>query len=142
MGRDNHARVSRLNTSLQSRHITTWFDTDKMSGNIRDKMAEGISNTQTVIVCITERYLLKVNGLDARDNCKFELDYAFMHLGSRKLIPVVMEPRMKNTGNWQSGVGKAMLSGILYVDMSSDDDAIFEAAVDVLAECVKLAATY
>ncbi len=140
MGRDNHARVSRVNSGLQTRGIDTWFDANQMCGNIRDKMAEGITHTQTVIVFVTERYLAKVNGLDARDNCKFELDYAFTHLGPRRLVTVVMEPRMTSPSGWRCGAGKAMLGGILFVDMSSDEDAVFEAAMDVLAARVRAAA--
>ena len=34
--RQNHARVSCLNTALQAKGLTTWFDEDKMEGFIFD----------------------------------------------------------------------------------------------------------
>jgi hypothetical protein len=131
-GRDNHARVSRANDRLKQLGVVTWFDADRMTGHIRDKMAEGIANTSTVVVFVTQNYMTKVNGLDLADNCKFELDYAFRVHGSTKIIPVVMEPRMCNTATWSRGAGSALLCGMLYVDMTSDDPVLFEAAVQQL----------
>ena len=126
LGRDNHLRVSRINDRLKQSGIVTWFDEDRMSGHVRDKMAEGIGNTSTVLVCMTKRYMDKVNGLDLRDNCKFELDYAVRTLGTTKIIPVVMEPGMRNPANWSDG---GLLGGLLYVDMTSDDPVKFNAAM-------------
>ena len=40
-GRDNHARVNVINEQLNRRGFTTWFDSQRMEGNIREKMAEG-----------------------------------------------------------------------------------------------------
>ena len=129
LGRNNHLRVSRINDRLKQSGIVTWFDEDRMSGHVRDKMAEGITNTSTVLVCVTKRYMEKVNGLDLRDNCKFELAYAFDTLGSTKIIPVVMEPRMRNPASWGRGSGTALLNGLLYVDMTSDEPAQFDTAM-------------
>ncbi len=35
-------------------------------------MAEGLENTECVIVFVTKVYEQKINGYDARDNCKYE----------------------------------------------------------------------
>jgi len=44
-GRDNHARAKRLNEGLQKLKVKTWFDDDKMQGNILQRMAEGIERS-------------------------------------------------------------------------------------------------
>jgi hypothetical protein len=69
----NHHRVSRINEILKSKYgLTTWFDQDRMDGDVRITMTEGIENSLTMIVFITERYQRKVieGGSDSRDNCK------------------------------------------------------------------------
>ena len=136
LGRDNHERATRLNEALKRDGVNTWFDSDRMTGSIRDKMAEGIVNTSSVIVCITKNYMSKTNGLELSDNCKFELDYAFRKHGSTKFIPVVMEPGMRNPNDWGDGAASAMLGGMLYIDMCSDEPAAFEAAVRQLVAAI------
>ena len=59
-GRDNHARVSRMNDKLKARGVTTWFDADRMVGNIQQQMAEGIDSTCCMLIFITEAYHDKV----------------------------------------------------------------------------------
>ncbi len=136
LGRSNHERAARLNEALKRAGVVTWFDSDRMTGSIRDKMAEGIANTSSVIVCVTKNYMSKTNGKDLSDNCKFELDYAFRVHGSTKLIPVVMEPGMRDPREWGHGAASAMLGGMLYIDLCSDEPAAFNAAVQQLVASI------
>ena len=41
-GRDNHQRVSLINKELLQGGYKTWFDEDKITGKIDEKMAQGI----------------------------------------------------------------------------------------------------
>jgi hypothetical protein len=69
----NHRRVSRVNDILKSKYgLTTWFDEDRMEGNIRNKMTKGIENSLSMIMFLTSRYERKVTegDDDIRDNCK------------------------------------------------------------------------
>ena len=52
-GRPNHARVAVVNDLLNRRGFTTWFDSKKMTGQIREKMKEGVDHTDCVIVFVT-----------------------------------------------------------------------------------------
>ena len=61
-GRSNHARVSRVNALLKARGFITWFDEERMDGNINQQMASGVDLSKAVIVFITERYMQKVSG--------------------------------------------------------------------------------
>jgi len=70
-GRNNHARVKTINTYLQNKGVATWFDDDKMCGDLRTTTAAGIDNTKVIIVFVTNNYRHKVNGVDGRDNCKY-----------------------------------------------------------------------
>ena len=58
-GRNNHERVSLINTALKARGINTWFDSDRMFG-INEKMINGIENTKCMIVFTTQIYIDKV----------------------------------------------------------------------------------
>eukprot|EP01031_Cornospumella_fuschlensis_P014535 gene14535-17750_t len=62
LGRDNHARVGRLNGLLKARGFRTWFDEEMMRGDIQQKMADGIEHAACVVVFITVRYMEKVAG--------------------------------------------------------------------------------
>ena len=69
-GRDNHARVSEINDALKERGFVTWFDSDRMTGNVPKQMTTGIDHSVLVVVFVTRRYVNKCNVPD-NDNCKF-----------------------------------------------------------------------
>jgi Tfp pilus assembly major pilin PilA len=130
-GRNNHDRVSRINKALQRKGFVTWFDEERMDGQIRQKMTEGIKQTHCVVVCITKVYQEKVNAGKRSDNCYFEFDYASRKL-SDHMIPVVMESYMLDKRAWDDRLDSE-LGGLLYVDMSKGDEAVFERKCDELA---------
>ena len=118
-GRDNHQRVSVINKELLQRGYKTWFDEDKMTGNIDEKMAKGIKQTEGVIVFLTRKYHDKVNSNNARDNCKKEFLYASEKKTRLKMVPVVMEKCMLDTNTWNGLVG-FNLCREMYVSMSGN----------------------
>ena len=114
--RDNHHRISLLNQALHQIGIITWFDEDKMEGDITQRMCEGIDNSTAVIVCITRTYNNKLNSPN-RDNCKKEFQYA--ELRTNNLIGLVMEPDMRDTKQWTGPLGMT-LGQHLYLDFTED----------------------
>lgn len=121
----NHKSIGVINSELKKRGLSTWFDENKINGNIRFKMAEGIDNTKCVVVFITKEYKNKVNGIDMKDNCKYEFTYAMNQLGSHNMIPVIMEPEMKETQKWKGELGAA-LGSMLFIDLSDENLSISE----------------
>ena len=119
LGRDNHWRVSRINKKLQNLGYQTWFDEDRLRGDIFEKMAEGIELTKSVIAFITQKYLDKVNGENASDNCKREFNYAVNKKTSSKIVPVIMERDMCDTSKWTGSLA-FHLCNKLFIDMSGD----------------------
>eukprot|EP00053_Salpingoeca_punica_P000065 m.27158 g.27158 ORF g.27158 m.27158 type:complete len:493 (-) comp10040_c0_seq2:267-1745(-) len=117
LGRDNHARVGKLNKALQARGVRTWFDAEQMSGHISMKMQEGIKNARFVLVCVTQRYCKKVAVPNAEDYASMEFDFASR---KSKMIPIVMEPRMCNSRLWH-GQLEFHLGGRLFYDFTTDD---------------------
>jgi len=121
MGRGTHQRVEQVNSLLKAQGITTWFDGERMDGHMVDKMSNGIEMTKIFIVFIDKNYMDKVaNPQRLDDNVKREFDFAVSKKTPSKMIPVIMEPRMRDTRTWVGGVGFNLASH-LYVDMSGDD---------------------
>jgi len=56
-----------------------------------------------------------------KDNCKYEFTYAMNQMGSQNMIPVVMEPEMRETHKWKGELGAA-LGSMLYIDLSEDKE--------------------
>ncbi len=129
--RSNHARVAKVNQYLKNKGLVTWFDEDRMDGNVRRKMTEGIDNTLCMVVFITDRYRNKVNGTEDRDNCRYEFTYGVEQKGPQRMVPVVMEERMVNSREWRQELGAALATK-LYVNMVSDEEAEFEARCEEL----------
>lgn len=132
-GQDNHQRVGEINRRLRNRGLTTWFDSDRLEGNVKKQMALGIDNAQCIIAFVTKRYIDKVGGFNAEDNCQLEFNYAARRKTASKMIPVVMEDCVRHTGTWDGEVG-LVLGGRLYVDMCGDvwDDEYCESCIDDL----------
>jgi hypothetical protein len=120
-GRNNHDRAKLINESLKAHGIVTWFDGDRMHGDLVKKMTNGIDDSALVIVLVTKLYAAKVNGDNQADNCQTEFRYAFDNKTSSDdmIIPVVMEPCMRNPKTWggrlQAGIGHLM-----YEDFSGE----------------------
>ena len=85
----NHLLVIKINDILRSKGIVTWIDAERMKGEIRRAMANGIDNTACVIVFITDRFCKKVNGDDSLDNCRYEFNYATRRVLTSNMIPIV-----------------------------------------------------
>ena len=139
--RDNHSRVKAVNTALQAKGLVTWFDEDRMTGNIVDQMCKGIDGSACIAVFVTQRYIDKVGGSNANDNCKKEFSYAAARKGANVMIPIVMEDRVRNPRQWSGAVGME-LGGVLYKDCVSDETSKFQAGVDsIYDEVCRIVAT-
>jgi len=127
-GRDSHARVGRINSSLKQLGLVTWFDEERMSGAIDHAMADGIDRSRVVLIFVTAAYIHKVNENDG-NNVHFEFDYASRRKSSSALIPVCLEESCKDTRKWRGPVG-ARLGGKLYHDLSADFDGLGSAGFE------------
>jgi GTPase SAR1 family protein len=130
-GKDNinHEKVKIINQVLQKKGLITWFDEERIEGDIIDRMTEGIEKTKCVLVFVTENYRNKVNGSEKRDNCYREFSHAVVHKGPQKLISIVMEKDMRNTREWKGQLGVALQNDLFYdfseIDFSRDSTSSF-----------------
>ena len=129
-GVTNHRKVTKINEAIQKRGYITWFDNERMTGNIRAQMANGIQNTKCFIAFITKRYHDKVvHGKDT-DNCKAEFDFASTTV---KMLAVVLDKEMKNPNEWKGNIALSLKSK-LYVDLTGDlnDEKYLSTQLDML----------
>eukprot|EP01039_Chlorochromonas_danica_P002745 gene2745-2998_t len=120
-GRKNHDRVARVNAGLQRLGLITWFDSERMEGDIIKMMCNGIENASVIIVFITLNYISKINSDNTNDNCQQEFLYAKSRKSPKLMLPVVMEKRCRKTNEWIGPVGMT-LGNTLYVDFAVDED--------------------
>ena len=73
-----------------------------------------------VVVLITQRYRDKVNGGNGGDNCHLEFTHAALTKTKKFMVPVVMEPEMRQPERWLGKFGMNLASQ-LYVDWCEDD---------------------
>jgi hypothetical protein len=106
-GSTNHKKVKIVNEALQKKGLITWFDEEKMKGNLIKRMTEGIEKTKCVLVFVTENYRNKVNGSEERDNCYLEFSHSRVQRGPQKMISIAMEKEMQNTREWRGQLGAA-----------------------------------
>lgn len=119
LGRNNHSRVLKLSEAMRKMGYISWIDEQRMNGDIDACMANGISNADAIIICISEAYSAKLQhsatSLTA-DNCYKEWIYALK--SNKMVIPVVMEPSMLDQQKW-AAVLLMNIGNRLYVDASS-----------------------
>lgn len=117
----NHRFIRQINNSLKLLGLRTWFDDERMEGDTVEKMTRGIDNARLIVVFVTRRYMNKVDGENARDNCKLEFKYAANRKTSRKMLAVVRESDMRDTASWIGHLGM-VLGSSLYVEFTDSDD--------------------
>jgi hypothetical protein len=127
----NHLKVSKINTLLKKKGFNTWFDEDRLIGDILYQITSAIEKSKVILVFITKDYHDKVNSINERDYCLLEFRHAMNILGPQGMIPIVMESSMKNTREWKGRVGAALASKMYYdfseiIDWADDSVALEE----------------
>ena len=123
-GRDNHKRVLQLASSLWRKGWDTWVD--ETSGDVHGcldvALANGISGSDVIAVCITQAYVDKVDAAAhsqgiTTDNCLKEL--LWIRMQRKPVVPVVMESCMLDMTRWGMIVGMG-LGGLVHASAVED----------------------
>ena len=57
---DMQATVLRVAASMRTRSFYVWMDTEMMTGSTLDAMAAAVEDAYCVLICITERYKVRM----------------------------------------------------------------------------------
>eukprot|EP00733_Pompholyxophrys_punicea_P001820 Pompholyxophrys_punicea_v1_NODE_1067_length_991_cov_3.924145.p1 type:complete len:149 gc:universal NODE_1067_length_991_cov_3.924145:387-833(+) len=132
LGRNNHETVARINESLKERGLVTWFDADRLEGDVSHGICKGVDLSAVVIVFVTKNYLEKVEQDVKDDYCKLEFNYSVKRKSSRFMIAVPMEPRVQETNTWFGPVGFLLSSRLYRAQFFTGVESDFEKNVDAL----------
>jgi len=117
---ENHQRVSKINHELKMCGVRTWFDEERLGGNIIEEISSGIDSSLAIIVFITQAYVTKVSGNGRKGNddyCKLEFEYAQKFMGVDNMIVVECE----ETDERWSGNLEFFLGNHFKYNFKSDD---------------------
>eukprot|EP00299_Pterocystis_sp_00344_P017426 c8729_g2_i2.p1 GENE.c8729_g2_i2~~c8729_g2_i2.p1 ORF type:complete len:372 (-),score=73.59 c8729_g2_i2:58-1173(-) len=118
--RDNHARAVLINKALQVAGLVTWFDDAQLSGNMMQKIAEGMDASRLVVILITRRYMERASGVNPGDYCYMEFNYAATQKTAQRMIPIVMEEEMIDR-QWMGMLG-FVLSNQMHYRFTDDSE--------------------
>lgn len=102
---DYQQEVRKICEALRRFGFNVWMDLDSMSGDIYEKMAEGVEGADIVIACMSDKY-------QRSENCNKEFEYA--QVRKKTIIPIKMEKDFHATGS----LG-LITAGKLYIDFSN-----------------------
>ena len=137
--RDNHERCKLLYHKLTEKNYSAWIDDNEMYGNIDYAIMKGINNAKAIIVCLTETYCNKINNAVIynlpNDNCYKEWNYSLFK--QKIIIPIIMEPKMKEIYLKHEGVVQMYFNSTLYIDGSEDlDHAVNKICFTLKNNCI------
>eukprot|EP01036_Dinobryon_divergens_P032317 gene32318-41879_t len=131
MNEKHYQLVAKVNALLKVRGFTTWFDDDKLEGDMKHKISKGIDNCRVVLHFITDSYVNRIAKQSLLNNCFV----GFNHANHRKKIQisVVIEKEMRDIGSWEGPLGM-VLGALPFVDLSTK--STFDTKIDELVNTV------
>ena len=121
VGRDNHGRCLELSKILNEKGYTTWIDKNDLLSNIDSSIIKGINNSKVVLICLTEKYMNKIDNSvlnnNLRDNCYKEWNYSLFK--QKPIIPISMENAVEDKFNNDDGVIQMYLYNTMYINFNS-----------------------
>jgi hypothetical protein len=102
----NHHRVSDFNEKLQDLGLVTWFDEERLNGDVITQVIAGIEKTSIFVLFLTKRYMEKVADVSNKeDHCQIEFLYAEKRKGKDKIVIVIMEKEILDPLQWIGPIG-------------------------------------
>ena len=81
-------------------------------------MARGIERSDAICLCITKKYIEKINSQLPGDNCAKEFNLSLV--SGKRILPLIFEREMLDIQNWPRGVAQMYLVHTFYVDCTGD----------------------
>lgn len=120
LGNATHFRAQMLNSGLKQLGWKVWFDEEMLipGCNIDSEMARGIEQSDVICLCITRRYIDKINSQRHDDNCVKEFNLTFV--SGKRILPLILEREMLDPRFWPSGVAQMYLINTFYIDFTGN----------------------
>lgn len=136
LNRNNHHRCIEFANKLKNIGYNVWIDNDEMIGNIDNAIIKGINNCHVVLLCLTEKYINKINNAivnqNLNDNCYKEWNYSLFK--KKIIIPIIMEEKAQHILLNESGIIQMYLNNILFINMSDFNMTNFDYELKLLCK--------
>eukprot|EP00607_Mallomonas_marina_P010562 CAMPEP_0182421000 /NCGR_PEP_ID=MMETSP1167-20130531/6146_1 /TAXON_ID=2988 /ORGANISM="Mallomonas Sp, Strain CCMP3275" /LENGTH=670 /DNA_ID=CAMNT_0024597657 /DNA_START=71 /DNA_END=2083 /DNA_ORIENTATION=- len=131
LNRNTNDRVISLGRGLRDHEINSKLDDNtSLTNSDRNEM---IDLSQIFIVCVTKSYELKLSKHDNSDHIVKDFFYAEKKRTPKFMIPIILEPRMKDPKTW-SGPLKLALSNHSVIDFTRDE--VLYTAIEQLVDTI------
>ena len=134
----NHDKVKRIGEALRKRGLDIWIDDEQIVSELDQRITDGIDQSGSFLVFLTDNYVKKVSQGAFDDYCKREFRYAFNQLSDCRMVPIIMDSSLRDFKNWKGLIG-LNLPPCLYHDFSVFSNLedmkgeSFDTAIDALA---------
>mmetsp|Transcript_10915 Transcript_10915/g.14215 ORF Transcript_10915/g.14215 Transcript_10915/m.14215 type:complete len:262 (+) Transcript_10915:148-933(+) len=121
---ETHGTLIEMNEKLvKDFGLVTWFDADRLNGDIEEQIEEGIVGSDKVVVFLTEFYHSRIQLSDSDTDiyCKFELRMAKQLKKSRIIFVVLDEYMTHQKRNWKAAMLSGHFSSRFFIDMSTPE---------------------
>ena len=125
---EGYDRMYRMNIGLRTRGLSTSFD-DSASSNI-NQMCDRIDKARCIVICLTQKYLNRLQNGKITDKCQQEFNYAMRRKHQSLVVILIMEPQLLNYNEWFPSMQNQINNNTFIADFSSDD--LYESACDNL----------
>jgi hypothetical protein len=115
---DNKPLCRTIYERFQKDGYQVWIDESQMFGSIIERMAEGIENSEFILMCMSSSYKKSLN-------CQAEAEYAFKR--KKKIVPLMLELRYKADG-WLGLIAGSKI----YINFADKVGEEFEKAYEML----------
>lgn len=125
---DCYDRMYRMNIGLRTRGLSTSHD-ESVSSNI-NQMCDRIDKARSIVICLTQKYLHRLQNGKITDKCQQEFNYAMRRKHQSLVMILIMEPALLNYDEWFPSMYNQINNNTFIANFSSDD--LYESACDSL----------
>jgi hypothetical protein len=100
---------------LERNGIVSWIDDQNNEGNMKVTIANAIRACRYFVVFLTANYNEKIaKGVDEKDWCFYEFNYATYAVRPKQILLVVLDPAMKGRSHWTSFIQAEFANRLYY----------------------------
>ena len=101
---------------LEGQELRTWFDEKNLKHSISQDIIDGLNQSASVVVFLTERYIQRCE--NPNNNCTKELSVA-VKKGVENMILIILDPSCSDQNTWSNSAVGFHFMDKLYIDLLS-----------------------
>jgi hypothetical protein len=119
----NHKNVQKIAEIMEDKGLKVWIDDRHNEDNMKISIARGIEQCATFIAFLTTNYNKKIGkGVDEKDWCFYEFNYATYITKPKNIILVIFEEGLAQRSEWATLI-RAEFANRVYFDLSKYENS-------------------